>query len=85
MFVSGLGAYNSANARHSVAQLKDVHLFATKASWSTWQRLSIRSDKFQCLFWILKMSAACVGNFRRTTLVARGERNLYYVRYRLDT
>jgi hypothetical protein len=63
MFVSGLGAYNSANARHSVAQLKDVHLFATKASWSTWQRLSIRSDKFQCLFWILKMSAACVGNF----------------------
>ena len=63
MFVSGLGAYNSANARHSVAQLKDVHLFATKASWSTWQRLSIRSDKFLCLFWILKMSAACVGNF----------------------
>ena len=63
MFVSGLGAYNSANARHSVAQLKDVHLFATKASWSTWQRLSIRSNKFQCLFWILKMSAACVGNF----------------------
>lgn len=63
MYVSGLGNYNSANARHAVSQLKDVHLFATKASWSTWERLSIRSDKFLDIFWILKMSAACVGNF----------------------
>ena len=62
-FVSGLGHFNSANSKHAVAQLKNIHLFATKASWQTWERLSIHQDKFLDLFWILKMSASCVGNY----------------------
>ena len=63
MFVSGLGNYNSANARHAVKELKNVHLYATKASWQTWERLSVHSAKFTDLFWVLKMAAGCVGDF----------------------
>ncbi len=63
LFVSGLGNYNSANARHAVKELKNVHLYATKASWQTWERLSVHSAKFTDLFWVLKMAAGCVGDF----------------------
>ena len=62
-FVSGLGHFNSANAKNANKNLKNVHLYATKASWQTWERLSIHQDKFSDLFWILKMAAGCVGNF----------------------
>jgi len=82
-FVSGLGHFNSANARHAVKQIKNVHLYATKASWETWERLSIQSTKFEGLFWILKMAAGCIGNFmddyfsrkRRTYLRSDDEYN----------
>jgi hypothetical protein len=82
-FVSGLGHFNSANSRHAVRKLKNIHLYATKASWETWERLSMHKDKFLDLFWILKMAAGCVGNFmddyfsrkRRTYLRADDEFN----------
>ena len=82
-YVSGLGHFNSANSRNAVKELKNIHLYATKASWQTWERLSVHQDKFLDIFWILKLAAGCIGNFmdeyftrkRRTYLRADDEYN----------
>ena len=49
-FVTGLGAYNTCNARNAVKKLNNTTLWSLKYGWEAWERMNIHSKKFDDVF-----------------------------------
>ena len=62
-FVTGLGAYNTCNARNAVKKLNNTTLWSLKYGWEAWERMNIHSKKFDDVFHVCKLAAACCGTF----------------------